>query len=108
MVAEATEAALDSVPGKYLKTLALDNGPEMALAERIEWRLGLAVYYATPYSSWKRGTNDNTNGLLRYFFPKKRSFASLAQAELDQAVRLLNNRPRERLDWRTPAEVFKT
>ena len=73
----------------------------------IESRTGLKVYFATPYSSWERGTNENTNGLLRYFFPKKRNLADLTQKELDQAVRLLNNRPRKRLNWQTPAQVFK-
>ncbi len=105
--AQAAGAALSYVPGKYLKTLTLDNGPEMAFAERIECQTGLVVYYATPYHSWERGCNENANGLLRYFFPKKADFASLTQAELDQAVRLLNNRPRKRLNWQTPAQVFK-
>ncbi len=105
--AQAAGAALSSVSGKYLKTLALDNGPEMAYAESIERQTGLTVYYATPYHSWERGCNENANGLLRYFFPKKMSFADLTQAELDQAVRLLNNRPRKRLNWQTPAQVFK-
>ena len=67
----------------------------------------LTIYYATPYHSWERGCNENANGLLRYFFPKKSSFASLTQTELDQAVYLLNNRPRRRLNWQTPAQVFK-
>ena len=52
-------------------------------------------------------TNENTNGLLKYFFPKKRNFADLTQAELAQAVRSLNNRPRKRLDWQTPTKVFE-
>ncbi len=104
---KATKAALGGMAGKYLKTLALDNGPEMAYAERIERQTGLTVYYATPYHSWERGCNENANGLLRYFFPKKSSFADITQAELDQAVHLLNNRPRRRLNWQTPAEVFK-
>ena len=79
----------------------------MAFAERIEHQTGLVVYYATPYHSWERGCNENANGLLRYFFPRKMSFADLTQEELDCTVRLLNNRPRKRLNWRTPAEVFK-
>ena len=105
--AKAAGAALSAVPGKYLKTLTLDNGPEMAFAESIEHKTELAVYYATPYHSWERGCNENANGLLRYFFPKKMSFAGFTQAELDYAVRLLNNRPRKRLNWQTPAQVFK-
>ena len=103
----AAEKALGGLPGEYLLTLTLDNGPEMQLPERIERRTGLTVYYATPYHSWERGCNENANGLLRYFFPKKSSFADLTQTELDQAVYLLNNRPRKRLNWQTPAQVFK-
>ena len=86
----------------------MDNGPEMAHPERIEHSLGLKVYYATPYHSWERGCNENANGLLRYFFPKEMSFAGLTRKELDQAVELLNNRPRKRLNWQTPAEVLKS
>ena len=105
--AMAAKQALGGFEDRRLRSLALDNGPEMALAERIERSLGLAVYYATPYHSWERGCNENANGLLRYFFPKSRSFEGLAQEEVDRAVELLNNRPRKRLDWRTPAEMLK-
>jgi IS30 family transposase len=79
----------------------------MKLPERIERTTGTQVYYANPYHSWERGTNENTNGLLRYFFPKKSSFAALTQEDIDQAVHLLNTRPRKRLNWRTPAQMLK-
>ena len=105
--AKAARKALGTLPAGYLRTLTLDNGPEMAMCERIERQTGLTVYYATPYHSWERGCNENANGLLRYFFPKKSSFANLTQAKLDRAVELINNRPRKRLDWQTPAQVFK-
>ena len=105
--ATVTKLALTPLPNKYLKTLALDNGPETKFAERIERRTGLKVYYATAYHSWERGCNENANGLLRYFFPKKSSFAYLSQDQLDQAVNLLNNRPRKRLNWRTPAQMLR-
>ena len=75
--AAAIKNALGFLPGKYLKTLTLDNDPEMALPERIERQTGLTVCYATPYHSWERGCNENANGLLRCFFPEKSSFASL-------------------------------
>jgi len=61
----------------------------------------------TPYHSWERGTNENTNGLLRYFFPKKSSFKDLTQEQLDEAVKLINTRPRKRLGWRTPQQMLK-
>ena len=105
--AAAARKALGSLPAEHLLTLTLDNGPEMAMCERIERQTGLTVYYATPYHSWERGCNENANGLLRYFFPKKTSFAGLTQEELDRAVKLLNNRPRKRLNWRTPAQMLK-
>jgi IS30 family transposase len=105
--AEAAASCFSTVPLKYRKTLTLDNGPEMKLAERIERTTQTRVYYANPYHSWERGTNENTNGLLRYFFPKQSSFAALVQADIDQAVQLLNTRPRKRLNWRTPAQMLK-
>lgn len=105
--ADAVAEGLNGIPPKYRKTLTLDNGPEMRFPEGIERKAGISVYYANPYHSWERGTNENTNGLLRYFFPKKSSFATLTQKEIDQAVHLLNTRPRKRLDYRTPEQVFR-
>lgn len=105
--AAATEVCLKQIPKHYRKTLTLDNGPEMKLPDAIEQATGMQVYYTTPYHSWERGTNENTNGLLRYFFPKKSSFAALTQEAIDQAVRLLNTRPRKRLNWRTPRQMLK-
>jgi IS30 family transposase len=105
--AEATASCLNQLPARYRKTLTLDNGPEMKSSEQIERTTGAKVYYANPYHSWERGTNENTNGLLRYFFPKQSSFAALTQTDVDQAVRLLNTRPRKRLNWRTPEQMIK-
>lgn len=105
-----TQAALEGLsdlPDRYLRTLTLDNGPEMKQPEELERLLGLSVYYATPYHSWERGTNENTNGLLRFFFPKKMDFSKLTQTELDIAVKLINNRPRKRLGWQSPAKMFR-
>ncbi len=105
--AQAAAAALCQVPARYRKTLTLDNGPEMKCPEKIEQATNTSVYYANPYHSWERGTNENTNGLLRYFFPKKSSFATLTQQDVDQAVNLLNTRPRKRHNWQTPAQTLK-
>jgi len=105
--AEATTICMKQIPVNYRKTLTLDNGPEMKYPEKIERQTGLKVYYANPYHSWERGTNENTNGLLRYFFPKKSSFRDLTQEDIDQAVWLLNTRPRKRLNWRTPRQMLK-
>jgi IS30 family transposase len=74
--------------------------------EFVEHETGVNVFFAYPYHSWERGTNENTNGLLRQYFPKRSSLA-VGQAELDKAVQLLNTRPRKRLGYRTPAEVFE-
>jgi len=91
----------------YRKTLTLDNGTEMSNYEEIEQRTGLQLYFANPYHSWERGTNENTNGLLRFYFPKQMSFAHLSQQQLDAAVTEINTRPRKRLGYRTPAQVLK-
>ncbi len=105
--AAAATGSFAAVPARYRKTLTLDNGSEMADYEAIERATGLAVYFAQPYHSWERGTNENTNGLLRFYFPKKMSFAHLTQEMLDAAVRQLNTRPRKRLGYKTPEQMFK-
>jgi IS30 family transposase len=105
--AAAAQQCFAAVPLRYRKTLTLDNGSEMADYETIEHRTGVQAYFAQPYHSWERGTNENTNGLLRFYFPKQMGFAHLTQAELDAAVQQLNTRPRKRLDYKTPEQVFK-
>jgi IS30 family transposase len=105
--AAAAAAGFAGIPDRYRQTLTLDNGSEMSDYEEIEKNTGLKVYFAYPYHSWERGTNENTNGLLRYFFPKKTSFADVTQEQVDRAVRLLNTRPRKRLRYRTPRQMFK-
>lgn len=97
-----------TVPTLYRQTLTLDNGTEMSNYEEIERATNIKLYFANPYHSWERGTNENTNGLLRFYFPKKMSFAHLSQEQLDQAVKELNTRPRKRLGYRTPEEVFRS
>jgi len=105
--AAATKQCLGQIPSHYCQTLTLDNGPEMKFAQTIERTTKASVYYANPCHSWERGTNENTNGLLRYFFPKKNSFKNLTQDQLDEAVKLINTRPRKRLAWRTPEQMLK-
>lgn len=87
-------------------TITYDNGTEFSEHELIERETEMDVYFANPYHSWERGTNENTNGLLRQFFPKKSLFATLTQKAVDNAVALINHRPRKRLDYLTPYEVF--
>lgn len=94
------------IPPSYRKTLTLDNGSENAGFATLEQHLGLTVFFAQPYASWERGTNENTNGLLRRYFPKSTNFKTIKQSTLDHVVDLLNHRPRKCLNYRTPFEVF--
>jgi len=88
------------------RTTTLDNGREHHSHGELTAALGLDVYFADPYSSWQRGTNENTNGLLRRYLPKRTDFTALTQDELDDIVEEINNRPRKCLDYATPNEVF--
>jgi IS30 family transposase len=98
--------AMRRLPPEKRQTLTVDNGKEFAGHQRIACLLGLQVYFAHPYSSWERGTNENTNGLLRQYVPKAMEFSHLTERQLASYVRELNNRPRKCLNYRTPTEVF--
>lgn len=98
---------LGPLPAAARRTLTLDNGTEFSHFKRIESSIATRVYFAHPYSSWERGTNENTNGLLRQYFPKATDFNKISSQQLASAVQQLNNRPRKCLNWRTPREVFK-
>lgn len=98
--------AFRNIPKKYRKTFTVDNGKEFAFHKDLAKRLGGKVYFAHPYHSWERGLNENTNGLLRQYFPKKMSLANLTEKELAKIVTKLNNRPRKSLGYRTPQEAF--
>lgn len=97
---------LKVLPRKKRQTLTLDNGSENAGHKIITKNLGTKCYFARPYHSWERGTNENTNGLIRYYFPKKTDFAKISEEEIKRVETILNNRPRKRLNWLTPLEVF--
>lgn len=88
-------------------TITYDNGSTFASHELTERKTGINIYFAWPYHSWERGCNENANGLLRQFFPKKSSFDIVTQEEIENVVKLINNRPRKRLNYKTPAEVFR-
>lgn len=94
------------LPKRKRQTITYDNGVEFAAHETLERDLRLAVYFARPYHSWERGTNENTNGLLRQFFPKRTPFGTITKQELARVVKLLNTRPRKTLHYQTPLEVF--
>jgi IS30 family transposase len=87
-------------------TLTSDHGKEFADHEQIAQMLKLKFYFAHPYAAWERGTNENTNGLLRQYFPKKSDFQSVSHQKLQQAMSRLNFRPRKSLRFKTPFEVF--
>lgn len=87
-------------------TITSDNGREFAGHEEIARQLQARFYFAHPYASWERGSNENANGLIRQYFPKHRDFTSITQQEIDTAMERLNNRPRKRLGYLTPAQVF--
>lgn len=103
----ATVKRFKRIPKKQRLTFTLDNGSETSDYELIEKDLNTKIYFAYPYHAWERPTNENTNGLLREFFPKGMRFDTFTQKEVDRAVRLLNHRPRKRLGYLTPHEVFK-
>ena len=86
--------------------ITLDNGKEFAQHERIAQGLDAKVYFAHPYSSWERGINENTNGLLRRYFPKGTDFMALSEKEIQSAVDKLNHRPRKTRGYKTPHELF--
>ncbi len=100
------ERRLGTLPHHLRKTLTLDNGSENAGHAEITNTIGTKVYFAHPYHSWERGTNENTNGLIRWYLPKGTDFATVSDEEIARIEQALNNRPRKRLGWRTPLEVW--
>jgi len=106
-VRKAMEARFQRLPLRLRRTLTYDRGSEMAEHARLTERIQLQVYFCDPHSPWQRGTNENTNGLLRQYFPKRMDLSSVSLAELNRVQRLLNGRPRKILNWATPEEVFK-
>lgn len=97
---------LRHIPAPLRKTLTYDRGKEMAEHEQLAQRLTIRVFFADPHSPWQRGTNENTNGLLRQYLPKGTDLSSYTQCELNAIAQKLNTRPRKCLNWATPLEVF--
>jgi len=89
-----------------VKTITADNGTEFHNYRELESILGTEVYFATPHHAWERGTNENTNGLIRQYLPKGANLSGLTQQQCDRIAAELNNRPRLRLGFRTPNEVY--
>ena len=101
------EQMVAGLPAELAKTLTWDQGPEMAKAAAFETATNFKVYFCDPHSPWQRPSNENTNGLIREFFPKGTKFTEVTDEEVARAQWLLNNRPRKVLDWKMPAEVMQ-
>lgn len=106
IVAQKTIKRLKRFAKQKRQSITYDNGTEFASHEMIERKTKATVYFANPYHSWERGTNENTNGLIRQFFPKRSSFTIISQEAVVRVARLLNRRPRKRLGYLTPFETF--
>lgn len=106
LLTELTVKEFKRIPKKKRHTCTLDNGVEFSDWERLEKRTGMTIYFAYPYHAWERGTNENTNGLLRQYFPKTMDFNLITQKELSHVVRRLNDRERKRLGFVSPRRVF--
>lgn len=93
--------------GRRTHTITVDNGTEFHGYKQIEASTGAKIYFATPHHSWERGTNENTNGLIRQYLPKRKSMKHITQADCDWIAEQLNNRPRKRYGYRTPKELYE-
>ena len=107
----AEEVILAALPvlqrfAKHFRTLTLDNGTEFHGYKLLEAGRSLRCYFATPYHSWERGSNENFNGLLRQYLPKGSCMRAVTQARCDQIANDLNNRPRKRHGFSTPAKLY--
>jgi IS30 family transposase len=105
-VAEQFQQTLRRLPPEKRRRLTVDNGHEFARPAELEKTLKMPVYFAHPYHAWERGTNENTNGLLRQYLPKGTDLRQVTNAQLQSPVRQLNHRPRKCLGFQTPLEVF--
>lgn len=105
---ETNRAVIDRLkrlPAKERQTLTLDNGTENAKHEQLTAKLGIRCFFARPYASWERGTNENANGLIRWYLPKGTDFRTITPEQIARVEHLLNNRPRKCLGYKTPLEV---
>ena len=106
-VVTALARRVQHLPAALWQSLTWDRGKEMAQHKQFSIATDVQVFFCDPQSPWQRGSNENTNGLLRQYFPKGMDLSSLTQRQLDVVARKLNTRPRQTLGWKTPAEVFE-
>lgn len=106
--AEGTRLVIEKLlKGLPVKSISLDNGAEFSEFRNLEKNLSTLVYFAEPHKPWQRGTNENTNDIIRFFFPKGFDFRTVTDEDIQVVEDIINNRPRKCLGWRTPAEVFE-
>jgi IS30 family transposase len=106
-VRDAITRTMTLFPEQLRRSLTWDQDAEMSQHARLRIDTGLHVYFCDPQSPWQRGTNENTNGLLRQYYPKGADLSGVSQAQLDTVARKLNTRPRETLNWKTPAYMLE-
>ena len=106
VVADALADAITSLPSQLRRSITWDQGKEMAGHARFSVTTGVPVYFCDPHSPWQRGSNENTNGLLRQYFPRSTDFRALTQRDLDAVAAELNDRPRQTLGWKSPCQAL--
>jgi len=106
VVADALADAITSLPRQLRRSLTWDQGKQMAGHARFSVATGVPVYFCDPHSPWQRGSNQNTNGLLRQYFPRSTDFRALTQRDLDHVAAELNGRPRQTLGWKSPCQAL--
>ena len=104
---EITEA-LGSLPDRFVKSITFDNNSEFCMHQSIEKALNCNVYFADPYSPWQRGLNEHINGRIRYYLPKKKSFAHFADEFIYDSIFSINARPRKSRGWKSPADILNS
>ena len=105
-IVRAFKRAFKGLPKEYLKTITVDNGKEFAGFKEVERELSVSVYFCAPYSPWEKGSNENFNGVLRQFYPKKTNFKEVSKDSLQRTVELIRRRPRKILGYFTANEIF--
>jgi IS30 family transposase len=105
-VTEALAAAIVTLPAQPRRPLTWDQGKEMAEHARFSVATGIPVYFCDPHSPWQRGSNENTNGLLRQYYPRSTDFRAITQSDLDAVAAELNDRPRQTPEWKSPCQAL--